>query len=143
MVCPTARVIRTMVSKSSCPSLHDRSDPDERVRVRMLNAVSPSASGNPRARHSRWACCDVRPARSATSSPVSSGRAPTIAARGPQEPSSDLGVAGRPRWKSSSLTVSCDLLHVRDVVQLDAAGSLASETTSVPQPKIRSIRPFS
>ena len=73
MVCPTARVIRTIVSKSSSPS---RSIAATRVSASasaLLNADAPSACGKPSARQSRCAWPGVSPAAAATSSPVSSG----------------------------------------------------------------------
>ena len=79
IVWPTARVIRTIVSKSTSPAFSMAATRISASASAVLNADAPSASGNPRARHSRWAWSTVSPAALATCSPVSSGTAPRIA----------------------------------------------------------------
>src|SRR6478735_7602086 len=79
IVCPTARVIRTIVSKSRWPSRSIAATLESASASAVLNAEAPSAPGKPSARQSRCAWSTVSPAVAATSSPVSSGTAPRIA----------------------------------------------------------------
>ena len=73
IVCPTARVSRTAVSKSIAPLSTAPTIVLSATMSASVNAASSPASGKPSARHSRRACSRVTPAASATASLVSDG----------------------------------------------------------------------
>src|SRR5680860_1874046 len=85
----------------------------------VLKAAAPSASGNPSARHNRFAGSTERPAASATSPPVSSGTAPTIARS--RASGAVIGPGGCPVGSVEELIAHGQLcpLDLGDVTQLD------------------------